>query len=92
MGKIYTALGLMSGTSMDGVDASIIQSNGEEQYDELFNKYFEYNIDIYRNLLNLRDKITKNRKPNYNNKLLKSLSGEFNDLEKKNYFIPCGCS
>ena len=83
MEKIYTALGLMSGTSMDGVDASIIQSNGEEQYDELFSRYFEYNSDIYRNLLNLRDKITTNRKPNYNNALLKSLSKEFNDIEKK---------
>ena len=32
MGKIYTALGLMSGTSMDGVDASIINSDGNRQY------------------------------------------------------------
>jgi len=83
MGKIYIALGLMSGTSMDGVDASIIQSNGEEQYDELFSRYFEYNSDIFQNLLNLRDKITKNRKPNYNNALLESLSKEFKDIEKK---------
>ena len=83
MEKIYTALGLMSGTSMDGVDASIIQSNGEEQYDELFSRYFKYNSDIYQNLLNLRDKITKNRKPNYNNALLESLSKEFKDIEKK---------
>ena len=53
MNKIYYSLGLMSGTSSDGVDASIIQSNGEEQYDELFSRYFEYNSDIYRNLLNI---------------------------------------
>ena len=30
MKKIYTSLGLMSGTSMDGVDASIIKSDGED--------------------------------------------------------------
>ena len=32
MDKIYTSLGLMSGTSMDGVDASIIQSDGNTEY------------------------------------------------------------
>ena len=26
--KLYTAIGLMSGTSMDGVDASLIKSDG----------------------------------------------------------------
>ena len=32
MEKIFTALGLMSGTSGDGVDASIISSNGVDNY------------------------------------------------------------
>ena len=73
----------MSGTSMDGVDASIIQSDGENQYNGLFDKYFKYSKDIYKNLSNLRDKITKNRKANYNNILLESLSQEFKDIEKK---------
>ena len=39
MGKIYTALGLMSGTSMDGVDASIISSDGNRQYSIKMDKY-----------------------------------------------------
>jgi anhydro-N-acetylmuramic acid kinase len=57
MKKIYSALGLMSGTSMDGVDASIIQSDGSTSYKVIFNKYFEYNKDIFTKLTNLRDKI-----------------------------------
>ena len=32
--KLYTAIGLMSGTSMDGIDLSIISSDG---YDEISN-------------------------------------------------------
>jgi len=81
--KPYLALGLMSGTSMDGVDASIIHSDGEKEYKGLFDKYFEYTSEIYQSLSNLRDKITKDRKPNYNNALLESLSKEFKDVEKK---------
>ena len=58
MGKIFTALGLMSGTSGDGVDASIINSDGEDYYSEYLNKYFEYDLKIYENLYNLRGKIS----------------------------------
>ena len=39
MGKIFTALGLMSGTSGDGVDASIITSDGVGSYSEVINNY-----------------------------------------------------
>ena len=81
--KPYLALGVMSGTSMDGVDASIISSDGVSEYTEIFNRYFEYSGVIYQNLSNLRDEITKGRKPNHNNVLLDSLFKEFKDLEKK---------
>ena len=57
MGKIYTALGLMSGTSGDGVDVSIICSDGADQYNEITNKYFKYDQKIYENLHKLRSKI-----------------------------------
>ena len=42
MQKNYTSLGLMSGTSGDGVDASIIYSNGIDQFESVKDKYFEY--------------------------------------------------
>ena len=59
MEKIYTALGLMSGTSGDGVDASVISSDGIGDYNEVINKYFKYDHKIRENLHNLRDKILK---------------------------------
>ena len=40
MSEQYTSLGLMSGTSGDGVDASIIQSNGETNFEVIKDKYF----------------------------------------------------
>jgi len=61
MSKSYYSLGLMSGTSMDGVDASIIQSDGKTKYKAILDKYFEYPKSIYNNLTKLRDKIKSSK-------------------------------
>ena len=50
MNKEYTSLGLMSGTSGDGVDASIIKSDGLSKYEVILNKYFEYDKNILPNI------------------------------------------
>ena len=42
MDNSFIALGLMSGTSLDGIDASIIKSDGENNLDIIDNKYFNY--------------------------------------------------
>mgnify|MGYP001433248669 CR=1 FL=1 len=57
MNKEYTSLGLMSGTSGDGVDASLIQSDGKTRYKVIKDKYFEYDKDIFKNIHLLREKI-----------------------------------
>ena len=61
MEKIYTSLGLMSGTSMDGVDASIIKSNGEDKYEVVFDQYFKYEEEIYEELVEIRNKISSSK-------------------------------
>tara|TARA_B110000967_G_scaffold76826_1_gene79396 strand:+ start:217 stop:1344 length:1128 start_codon:yes stop_codon:yes gene_type:complete len=61
MEKYYTSLGLMSGTSMDGVDASIIISNGEDKYETVFDQYFEYDEEIFRELVHIRSKINTSK-------------------------------
>jgi len=76
MGKIYTALGLMSGTSMDGVDASIIQSDGKVKYKAILDRYFEYPKDIYKNLTRLRDKIKSSKDLKKHQKQIKSVEKE----------------
>ena len=57
MDKIYTSLGLMSGTSMDGVDVSIIQSDGNTEYSIILDRYFKYDNKFRTNLIKLRSKI-----------------------------------
>ena len=76
MNKSYYSLGLMSGTSMDGVDASIIQSDGETKYKVIMDKYYEYPQDIFQNLTKLRDKISSSID-------LKKFTKELKKIEKE---------
>ena len=76
MSKEYTSLGLMSGTSGDGVDASIIKSDGKSKYDVISNNYFEYDKEIYLSIHGLKEKI-------HSIKDLDILSEELNSLERK---------
>ena len=46
MDEIYTAMGLMSGTSSDGVDVSIIKSDGNQEFSILIDKYFQYEEEL----------------------------------------------
>ena len=76
MSKSYYSLGLMSGTSGDGVDASIIQSDGDNKYEVILDRYFKYSQKIYENIHNLKDKIN-------NSKDLMNLSKEIQPIEKE---------
>jgi anhydro-N-acetylmuramic acid kinase len=76
MQKKYTSLGLMSGTSGDGVDASIIYSNGFDQFEAIKDKYFEYDSNIYADIHSLKEKI-------FNSNDLEKFSKELLDLERK---------
>ena len=76
MKKIYCSLGLMSGTSADGVDASIINSDGDKEYVVILNKYFKYNQKTYENIHSLKGKINSSKD-------LKIFSKEIMSLEKE---------
>ena len=53
MQKDWISLGLMSGTSGDGVDASVIRTNGINTYELIKDKYYEYDSDILNRNINV---------------------------------------
>ena len=76
MGKFFCSLGLMSGTSGDGVDASIIQSDGDTEYKAVLDRYFQYSQNIFKNIHDLKEEIN-------NSKDLNKLSNKIQPLEKE---------
>ena len=76
MQKNWISLGLMSGTSGDGVDASIIRTNGMDNYESIKDKYFEYDTDIFKGIHSIKEKIDKIEH-------LELHKDEINNLERK---------
>ena len=76
MNKNFYCLGLMSGTSMDGIDGSIIYSNGVDYFEIIENFYYKYNSNFYNKLSHLKKKII-----NYKN--LKSYEKDLNEVERE---------
>ena len=55
----YLSLGIMSGTSNDGIDLSLIQSDGINKFDVLSSKYIKYSIDLVKDLNDLTNNTNK---------------------------------
>ena len=57
MNKIYTALGTMSGTSLDGIDFSIIETDGEDYLNIISSEYLEFSNNLKDRIGSLKLKI-----------------------------------
>ncbi len=71
--KLYTSIGLMSGTSMDGVDVSVISSDGYDQFTIILNEYFQYDNRLQQQLINLREIVSTKEDLTNNSEELKDL-------------------
>ncbi len=76
MNKSFYSLGLMSGTSGDGVDASLVISNGVDKFDVICNEYVEYSKEDYNEFHELNEKII-------NFEDVEKYTKELKNLEKK---------
>ena len=83
MKKQYTSLGMMSGTSGDGVDASIILSDGENQFKLLEEKYYEYDNDLFDEYHKLKKKINTSKDLNYYSTSIKSIENKITIFHAK---------
>ena len=68
---------------MDGVDSSVIQTDGKSEYTAILDKYYEYPKSIYKNLTKLRDKIKGSKDLKKYQKKIKSVEKEITIFHAK---------
>ena len=78
--KLLNCLGMMSGTSMDGVDISLIKTDGENFFERIIDKYYEFPDNLYDELIKIRELINSKED-------LKIQKNEIRNLEKKFTFF-----
>ena len=76
MDNSITSLGLMSGTSLDGIDASIINSDGKTHLEVKANHFSQYKPDFRQKLRNYIKNINSIED-------IKNSASEYKNLEKE---------
>ena len=51
----------MTGTSVDGIDLSLIKSDGLSYFTSIFNKYYKFDVDLRKNYQNYGIKYHRRR-------------------------------
>ena len=83
MNNLITSIGLMSGTSCDGVDASIIKSDGENEVHFIGDHFLPYDKKIKLKITNLKEKINLSLDLEKNKLEIDSLERELTLLHAK---------